>query len=43
MVLSASGSTNFPKLVIKLNFLAIHPSSISVKPEIVNTINPVMY
>lgn len=31
--LSANGSISFPKLDIKLNFLAINPSAISVKPD----------
>ena len=33
VALSANGSISFPKSVIKLNFLAIKPSSISVIPE----------
>ena len=33
--LSASGSISFPKLEIRLNFLAINPSAISVIPDIV--------
>ena len=36
--LSAKGSINFPKSVMKLNFLAIVPSKMSVIPEIENTI-----
>ena len=39
VVLSANGSINFPKLVIKLNFLAINPSSTSVAPDIVKNTN----
>ena len=31
--MSAKGSINLPKLVIRLNFLAIAPSKISVIPE----------
>ena len=41
--LSAKGSISFPKLVIKLNFLAIKPSNISVKPETVNITNAAKY
>ena len=37
--LSANGSINFPKLDIKLYFLAIKPSAISVIPEIVKNTN----
>ena len=33
VTLSATGSINFPKSVIMLNFLAINPSTISVNPE----------
>ena len=36
--MSARGSINFPKSLIKSNFLAIVPSKISVIPEIEKTI-----
>ena len=36
--LSTIGSINFPKLVIKLNYLAIKPSKISVIPDSVKSI-----
>ena len=39
VALSARGSISLPKFVIKLNFLAINPSNISVKAEIVRNIN----
>jgi hypothetical protein len=38
VILSANGSISFPKLVIKLNFLAIVPSNISVIPDKVRNI-----
>ena len=39
VALSARGSISLPKFVIKLNFLAINPSNISVKAEMVRNIN----
>ena len=39
VILSASGSINFPNFVMQLNFLAINPSSTSVIPDIVKNIN----
>ena len=39
VALSAKGSISFPKFVIKLNFLAIKPSSTSVNPENVSNKN----
>ena len=39
VALSANGSINFPKSVIKLNFLAIKPSNTSVIPESVKNTN----
>jgi len=43
VVLSARGSISLPKFVIKLNFLAIKPSSTSVIPEAVKNIKASTY